>query len=179
MYPRVINSMLSFLAILFALCASACATQKVYVRAAQEAAHVVLSNQRVPVIDGRAVVELSTGLGPVSYSVYNAKGHVLDEGKLTRTRQDPLVMGLSIAGAIVAVPVLAFVGVLVANPSWADAFSNVAKTAGGNLGAFLTNSMSAWTLPIATVFGALGLLPLLGLLRSEKLPDEVVVGTDL
>ncbi|MEM7589392.1 MAG: hypothetical protein AAF320_04475 [Myxococcota bacterium] len=170
------SSVLSFLTVLFLVCVSGCGTQRVYVRAPQEAAHVVLANQRVPVVSGEASVQLQKGFGPVSYSVYDRDGQLLNEGKLARTQKDPLVTSLSIVGTIVAVPVLAFAGVLVANPSWPAAFRNVSKTAGGNLGAFLANSMSSWTLPIATAFGALGLLPLLGLLRSEKLPDEVVVG---
>ena len=168
--------MLPCVAMLFLLYTSACGTQVVYVRAPQAAGHVVLSNQRVPVMDSKAFVELPKGFGPVSYSVYNKKGRLLHEGKLARTQRDPLITGLSIAGAVVAVPVMAIVGVLIANPSWPAAFKHVAKTPGANLGAFLANSMSSWTLPVAAVFGAVGLLPLLGLLKSEMLPDEVEVG---
>lgn len=179
MYLRVTGSLLPYVATLLLLCTTACATQRVFVRAPQQAAQVVLADQAAPVSSGRASIEVPQGIGPVPYSVYDSRGNLLDQGQLARTKRDPLITSMSIVGTVIAVPVLAFTGVLVANPSWWAAFSNVSQTPGGNLRAFLANSMSTWTLPVATIFGALGLLPLLGLLKSEKLPDEVVVGSSL
>ncbi|MEM7494643.1 MAG: hypothetical protein AAF471_00550 [Myxococcota bacterium] len=161
------------------VCFAGC-SQWVHVKAPPSAARVVLHDKSAPVTAGGSWVQVRHGLGPVSYRVVDAQGQLLKRGRLERTKLDPLVVGLSVAGAAVAVPLLAWAGVNVANPSWSGVFAAVAEKKRQSdididAGPYLRQSLSPWTIPIATVFGAIGLLPLVGLSFAGKLPSEVIL----
>lgn len=160
-------------------CLAGC-SQWVHVRAPSGAARVVLQERSAPVADGGSWVQVPHGLGPVPYRVIDARGQLLQSGRLERTKLDPLIVGLSVTGAAVAAPLLAWAGVHVANPSWSGVFAAAAETKRQSdidldVGPYLRQSLSPWTIPIATVFGAIGLLPLLGLSFAGKLPGEVIL----
>ncbi len=162
------------------MCFAGC-SQWVHVKAPKNAARVVLHNKSAPVANGSAWVQVRHGLGPVPYRVVNARGQLLESGRLERTKRDPLIVGLSVAGAMIATPLLAWAGVNVANPSWGGVFALAGEkkqkdNIDVDVGPYLRQSLSAWTIPIATVFAAMGLLPLVGLSFAGKLPDEVLLG---
>jgi hypothetical protein len=73
-------------------------------------------------------------------------------------------------------PMLSMVGVLLVNPAWV--FSPTVFLNGGGVGsffAFLSQTASFWTFPAATLGLCIGLLPLLGLLRAEGLPEVLLL----
>ena len=156
-------------------------SQWVHVKAPKVATQVILQNKSVPVYNGRAWVQVAPGVRSVPYQVVNARGELLAWGDLERTKPDPWVIGMSVGGAMVAAPLLVWVGVNIANPSWAGvfAYTDKRKKEDGlhvDLTPYLRQTLSMNTLPIAAAFGAVGLLPFLGLLFAGKLPDGVVLG---
>lgn len=158
--------------------ASAC-TQTVHLKSAKRITKAVIDGETVENIgpEGRDVI-LPVKFGAAHYELYD-RDLLIGKGRVERSQINPWSYGLSVGGAMVLTPALALTGVLAVNPAWV--FSSSVFLQGGGVGAFwayLTQTASAWTFPAATLGAAIGLLPLLGLLYSEKLPDVVMLSTD-
>lgn len=111
--------------------------------------------------------------GSANYRVMQGD-KIVANGLLARKQISPFGFGPSVGGAMLLAPVLGLAGAIAANPSWI--FAPSVFLSGGGLGSFwayLAQTASFWTFPAVTLGFAIGLLPLVGLLYSERLPDVV------
>jgi hypothetical protein len=157
---------------------SAC-SQNVHIKTSQRVTQVVIDGAELGPIgpEGKDVV-VPVKFGAASYSLYDGN-KIISSGFLPRSQIYPWSYGLSIGGAMVAAPVLGFVGAVAVNPAWF--FAPAVFLHGGGAGSFwahIAQIASMWTFPAATLGILIGLLPLLGLVYSERLPDVVLLNTN-
>lgn len=153
--------------------------QNVHIKTSTRVSQLVIDKKELGAFgpDGKDAV-IPVNFGAASYSAFDGE-KMSASGLLARTHINPWSYGLSVGGAMVASPILGFGFAISVNPAWFYAPSVLMN--GGGMGAFwayLAQSASVWTFPAATLGLLIGLLPLVGLLYSERLPDVVWINTD-
>lgn len=152
--------------------------QNVHVKSTSAISKVVIDDYVISDIGptGKEAI-LPIRFGPASYQIFQNDELIL-EGELPRTQVSPLVFGLAVGGAVVFTPTLAISAAILVNPSWIFA-SSVFVNGGGasSFWAYFAQTASFWTLPAIFLGAAIGLLPLVGLAYSERLPDVVLIAT--
>lgn len=138
------------------------------------------------IIDGEAVGAASpqgreaavpVKFGAASYELYDQE-ILVGKGFINRTQINPWSYGFSVGGAMLLTPALALAGAIAVNPAWIFASSVFLQGGGvGTFWAYLAQTASFWTFPAVTLGAVVGLLPLAGLLYSERLPDVVLLTT--
>ena len=125
-------------------------------------------------INGKDVV-IPVGFGAAAYELFDHEARV-GKGFIERSHINPWTFGLSVGGAAVLAPTLALAAVVAVNPAWIFAPSVFLDGKGvGSFLAYLSQAASIWTVPAAALGAAIGLLPLIGLFFSERLPDVVTL----
>lgn len=152
--------------------------QSVHLKVTRPLSRVVIDDQVFDSVGLNGLdAQVPVNFGPAKYSVYESEKLVY-EGTMPRSQIDPWIFGLSVGGAMLLTPTLAFAGALSVNPSWIFASSVFLGGGGaGSFWAYLAQTASFWTMPMALLGAALGLLPLIGLAYSERLPDVVLIAT--
>lgn len=163
------------LALLGCLCVIAC-EQSVHLKTTRPVSKIIIDGEDIGASDtlGREVL-LPVRFGPAHYQLFDERG-LIAKDVVERSHLDPWVFGASVGSAMFLAPALSFLGVLLVNPAWV--FSTTVFLNGGGAGsflAFLSQTASFWTFPAATLGFCIGLLPLLGLLRAERLPDVILL----
>jgi hypothetical protein len=154
-------------------------TQSVHVKTSQRVSQLIIDGKELgPIGPEGKDVAVPVKFGSAKYTALNGDTTIAS-GLLARTQINPWTYGLSVGGAMVLAPTIGFGCAVAVNPSWFFAPSVFLE--GGGIGAFwayLSQTASIWTIPAATIGIAIGLLPLLGFLYSERLPDVVWINTD-
>ena len=147
----------------------------IHVYSKNEKNNVTLGDRNLGTIpkEGR-LIEVSSGFGPVEYKIEN--NNILKErGVIPRSEKNGLITGLSISAAAFLIPVMTTLGLLVANPSWIEVPYKIYQNP-HEASIFMKDTASSYTIPITAIFAVVGMLPLLGLLTSESLPNELTIG---
>jgi len=161
------------------LTTASCLSQSVHVKTSARVSQLTIDGKELGAIgpDGKDV-EVPVNFGAASFTAFDGEKKIAN-GLLARKQISPFAFGPSVGGAMVLAPILGFAGAVAVNPSWV--FAPSVFLHGGGLGSFwayLAQTASFWTFPAVTLGLAIGLLPLVGLLYSERLPDVVWINLD-
>lgn len=164
----------AIIALISLLMTCAC-THQIYVKSLTPLKQVKLGDHEVSTVDeGGRFFRAPTGLGSLPFEGQKPDGEKIT-GVIERNEINVEAVVLSVAGTLVAMPAMLILGALIANPEWALLSAvNARANVGSASVSYMHQTMSPWTIPVSAIFALVGTTPLLGLLRSEKVSDEVI-----